>query len=1052
MDEQPFLPFDDAPVAPSKDAPATRPPEPPPPPGSPLIASLARACAQSPLAEKVLIAPSLFVGHAIVERLAREGHDWTNLRVETVGTLALQLVGADLAREGLRLLSRAQALALVEQACGEFLRPGGYFAALRDRPGFHRALQRTFEELRGAGIPAADLPSKAFADRRKRDELRGILARYEAALAASRWVDRPEVLRRALDAARTGRLLPGERLYLEPRGLELSAVERTFLERITGGRLETLETESRDGWTERAARASLFRATGEENEIREVFRRILASGIAFDEVEVVSTEPRLYSALGWELAREHLVPCTFASGVVVTFTRPGQTALAFLEWIAGGFAAESLRRALSSATVTLSRLPGGPEAPGARAAGRALREARVGWGMARHRTALDRLVAELEKPDEGGREDDDADEDERRERARRRERRLAAARRARDFVKRSLELAACAAGGGEEKSCDLRALARATRTFVTDFARLSDELDGSALAGLQKLLEELELLAPAALAPVEAATRLADAVRGLSVESDRARPGHVHFTDAAAGGFAGRRHAFFVGLDEGRHPGADLEDPVLLDAERRAINEALAPATLPLSRDRPRDAARLLETCLARYAGTVTASYSSWKLRSLDYQSEQFPSPFFLELYRAAAGNAHADYTDLAAALPDAAGFSPSVAGAQSPALDETEWFLSQLTRARGTWAGAAEEAVAALYPHLRDGRRAEEARASDAFTVYDGWVSAGTPELDPRRGGEPQSASRLQLLAACPFRYFVRYVLGVDAPETAERDRTRWLDPLAAGQLLHDVFRQFFETITAAGEKPSVARHGALIEEIAAGQIRVWTERIPPRSEISFGERREELLFACRAFLRLEEEHCREVTPRFFEVPFGMPRAELRARIASREPVAIDAGGGRTFLLRGSIDRVDEGADGEFQVWDYKTGGTFGFSESRGLAGGRRIQYALYALALEVLLGRAGLPAGVSHSGYFFPGRKGEGQRFRMPLDLEKTRAILNRLMDLLAAGAFPHAADPDDCAFCDFESVCGGITAASRRAKCKLATATLPALRAFREMHEEE
>ncbi|HEY2798460.1 MAG TPA: PD-(D/E)XK nuclease family protein [Thermoanaerobaculia bacterium] len=1044
MAEQPFLPFDEVSAAPT--------PEPPPPAGSPLIASLALACERAPLAEKVLIAPSLFVGHALAERLAREGHAWSNLRVDTVRTIALQLVGPDLARDGLRLLSRAQALALVEQACGEFLRPGGYFAALRDRPGFHRALQRTFEELRGAAIPAADLPEEAFTDPRKREELRGILARYEAALAASRWVDRAEVLRRALEAAAAGRRLPGERLFLAPRGVELSAVERALLERLADGRLETLETETPDAWTAAAARAALFRATGEENEIREVFRRVLASGTAFDEVEIVSTDPRLYSALCWELAREHGVPCTFSAGIAVTFTKPGQAALAFLDWIAAGFAAESLRRALSSATLTLSRLgsgPGSSDAPGARAAGRALREARVGWGMARHRTALDRLVAELERPEEGGREDDDAGEDERRERARRRQRRLAAARAARDFVRRSLELAECA-GGSERESCDLRALARATRTFMTEFARIADALDGAALAGLQKLLEELELLSPAALAPSEAAERLADAVRGLSVESDRARPGRVHVTDVSAGGFSGRRHAFLLGLDEGRHPGADLEDPVLLDAERRAINRALAPAALPLFRDRPREASRALGACMARFGGNVTVSYSSWKLRSLDQQSEQFPSPFFLAVYREASGNARADYTDLAAALPEVAGFAPAALG--TAALDESEWWLAQLTRARGTTGGAAADAVAALHPHLEDGRRAEEARASDAFTVYDGWVRGGTPELDPRLGGDPQSASRLQLLAACPFRYFVRYVLGVEIPETTERDRLRWLDPLAAGQLLHDVFRLFFETITARGEKPGVERHTALIEEIADGQIRVWTERIPPRSELSFGQRREELLFACRAFLRLEEEHCREVTPRFFEVPFGMPRADLRASIASREPVAIDAGGGRSFLLRGKIDRVDEGADGAFEVWDYKTGTAFGFSEARGLQGGRRIQYALYALALETLLGRAGLTPRVSQSGYFFPGRRGEGQRFRMPLDREKARETLNRLMDLLAAGAFPHAVDPGDCSFCDYESVCGGAGPASARSRCKLEASNLRELRAFREMHEEE
>jgi RecB family exonuclease len=1031
MAEQPLLPFED-------------PGEPPKPAGSSLLAALARACVDRPLEEKILIGPSLSVGHTLVERLAREGHPWMNLRVETIRTLALELVGPELTREGLRLVSRAQALALVEQACGEFLAPGSYFGELRDRPGFHRALQRTFDELRAAGISPAALPPGAFADRRKRDELRGIFARYEAALSAARFVDRAEVLRRALAAAEGGRRLSGERVYLLPEGLELSAVERAVLDRLAGGRFETLEAEPAASWEAVAAKAALFRATGEENEIREVFRRVIARGVPFDEVEIVHTDASTYPALVWELSREHGVPCTFSGGVAVTFTRPGQAALAFLDWIAQGFAADVLRRALASATLTLSRLPGGGDnAPGARAAGRALREARVGWGADRHRASIERLVVELAKPNEGSREDDDAGEEERLERGRRRERRLAAARGARAFVLRALELSACAAG----KACDLRALARGARVFVTEFARVSDDLDGAALTGLEKLLTELEMLPPAALPPAEAAARIADAVRSLSVESDRARPGRIHVSDVAAGGFSGRRHVFLLGLDEVRHPGADLEDPVLLDAERHTINRALSHAALALYRDRPRDATRALAACLARLPGEVTVGYSNWKLRSLDQQSEQFPSPFFLDVYRAASRRPDADYTELLAALPRAAGFAPG----PDAALDETEWWLSTLARSGRVGGGAAAGAVARLYPHLGDGRTAEDARASDAFTVYDGWVRSGTPELDPRESGDPQSASRLEMLAACPFRYFVRHVLGVEAPETLERDRSRWLDPLMAGSLLHEVFRLFFERITAAGEKPDAARHAVLIEEIADGQIGVWREKVPPRSELSFGERREELLFACRVFLRLEEEHCRTLFPRFFEVPFGLPRADLRASIASREPVSISAGGGKHFFLRGSIDRVDEAEDGTFHVWDYKTGGAFRYREARGLNGGRQIQYALYALALEALLERAGLKPQVSHSGYFFPGRRGEGQRLRMALDFGQTRDVLNRLMDLLAAGTFPHAADPDDCSFCDFEAICGGGAAAASRAKAKLEGAPLPALKAFREIHGE-
>ncbi|HSS45638.1 MAG TPA: PD-(D/E)XK nuclease family protein, partial [Thermoanaerobaculia bacterium] len=282
------------------------------------------------------------------------------------------------------------------------------------------------------------------------------------------------------------------------------------------------------------------------------------------------------------------------------------------------------------------------------------------------------------------------------------------------------------------------------------------------------------------------------------------------------------------------------------------------------------------------------------------------------------------------------------------------------------------------------------------------------------------------------------------------ERDATRWLDPMTAGSLLHEVFRLFFERITQEAQRPDLARHLALLESIAQERIAAWREKIAPPSELAFVQGREEILFACRTFLKLEEVHCREVTPRFFEVPFGLPRAPLGAAVASREPVPISLPGGQSFLLRGSIDRIDEASDGSFEVWDYKTGGTWRHKEELGIHGGRQIQHALYAMALEELLSRAGIRATVSGSGYFFPGRRGEGQRFRMPLDPEETQDVLRRLFDLLRAGAFPHAVDKEDCRFCDYEMVCGGAQLACRRAKEKLAKTALPVLKAFGEIHE--
>src|SRR5262249_60214429 len=91
-----------------------------------------------------------------------------------------------------------------------------------------------------------------------------------------------------------------------------------------------------------------------------------------------------YPSLIWELSREHGIPFTFAGGIPVTYTRPGQAALAFLDWIGQGFAADALRRGLAAGSLTLSRSDGGADRVSAAAARRGLREAGGGWGRGRH--------------------------------------------------------------------------------------------------------------------------------------------------------------------------------------------------------------------------------------------------------------------------------------------------------------------------------------------------------------------------------------------------------------------------------------------------------------------------------------------------------------------------------------------------------------------------------------------------------------------------------------------------------------------------------------------
>src|SRR5438045_9150258 len=104
-----------------------------------LISRLAEVCRENLLAEKILVVPSLAIGHQIADAVAQSGTPWVNLRVETMRTLADAVTGFDLARECVTVLSRAQALALIERACARVLDKSAYFAALADRPRRHPA-------------------------------------------------------------------------------------------------------------------------------------------------------------------------------------------------------------------------------------------------------------------------------------------------------------------------------------------------------------------------------------------------------------------------------------------------------------------------------------------------------------------------------------------------------------------------------------------------------------------------------------------------------------------------------------------------------------------------------------------------------------------------------------------------------------------------------------------------------------------------------------------------------------------------------------------------
>jgi hypothetical protein len=341
------------------------------------LTSLASICRDNVLREKILVVPSLAIGHQIADAVAQGGTPWVNLRAETVRTIADAIAGFDLAQEGLTVLSRAQALAIVERVCDDVLDDASYFGALKDRPGLHRAIQRSVDDLRHAGLKPAGIPGSAFEDPHKADDLARILEAYERELTGGRFVDRFGVLARAIRLLENGaaKPWPPDTLWIVADELELTNAEERLLSLASGDALQKLtpeETPPDD--------VSFRRAAGEENELRSAFRSILDEAVPFDSAEIVYTTREPYLPLAFELAAEHEVPCTFAEGIASHFTRPGQAVLGFFSWIADGWNAAHLQRIARSGAIAF----GSELAIKPWTFARVMRKAGIGWGRDRH--------------------------------------------------------------------------------------------------------------------------------------------------------------------------------------------------------------------------------------------------------------------------------------------------------------------------------------------------------------------------------------------------------------------------------------------------------------------------------------------------------------------------------------------------------------------------------------------------------------------------------------------------------------------------------------------
>ena len=1026
-----------------------------------LAQSIAELCEERTWEEKWLLAPSLRVGFQWLDAVTRWVGPVLNARVKTFAVMALELAAPEMERRALAFMRGLRSEVLVADLLARLGEGGGYLSRLGTGPGMVRAVGATLRDLRLAGLLATDLAPRLFEVPDKGREMISLLAAYEEGLASRNLVDYAGVLR--LAAARLqgdASALPAGLLVAMPEDMagELHGLERSLWEAIPEGRRVTLETDlphssaagrasdaSLLAWVSRPEEApfprhdgtaEIFRAVGEVNEVREVLRRCVEGGIPFDEVEILHTDAATYVPLVYELCSSLAdepggpVPVTFSEGIPVRYSRPGRALTAWLSWLGEDFPQSTLVRMIQDGLLEID--PKAQAAWGFTRPGAVLRALPIGKGRERYLAAIDAELASLawrssrEEPAEEGTL----------------EREGYGAQKA--DILRSLrglvrDLLAYAPGpGGSE-----RELLEGAASFLLRRARGVNEFDAYAR---KRLLDEIEELA-ACLPPGDPAfpdlagwlSRLAG---HSTVEGKGPRPACLYVAPLAQGGHSGRMHTFILGMDDGRFPGAVLQDPLLLDTERSAISEDLSTAA-----DRAAASLEGFARVAARTRGTVTLSYCC---HSLADDREMFPSPAVLAAYRILSGNREGVLDDLLAWLPEPVSFAPRDPGR---CIDPMQWWLCRLCGE--TPVEDAEAVVSRAFPHLGRGLEARRARESDLFTPYDGNVPEAGEDLDPTRPDGPVlSARRLEMLGRCPLEYFLAYVLDIKPPEEYQADTSRWLDPRERGDLLHAVFHRFLFRLREEGRPPSLQRDWDALEEILDAEISAWSRaKPPPNREVLQGEV-EDLRRSARIFLQEEEICCRDRRPLYFEVAVGMETRGEGGPIDSPTPIEITLPGGKTIRVRGYIDRVDEvGGSGSnrFAVCDYKTGSSWGYKEADPFRQGRRVQNFIYLEQAASCLAGRHPGAEVTSFEYFFPGTKAHGERCGWDAGtLQEGRQVLGELCEMLSRGCFPFTDNADDVdeAVCDYRAAFGEVEKAVQAMQAKLSNPANAPLAPFRRL----
>jgi hypothetical protein len=521
------------------------------------------------------------------------------------------------------------------------------------------------------------------------------------------------------------------------------------------------------------------------------------------------------------------------------------------------------------------------------------------------------------------------------------------------------------------------ALARSLREILTrEFRVVLDdsreaERDRRAVEALFALLSDLEGI-PGERVPWPGMAEALDWFAGILAgqrlftgeRGGMRAPGVVVFGDATAMRGVTADRVLVLSVNEDACPAQLEEDPLLPDEDRGELNRLLAQSDLPDALSLRRRNASEEKLLFALPAASVRREIAFSVRRTDGAGGKTRPSRYLVHLLSRFAGPSvfSEEWEQASGAVVERLPRSPFAALAGAGPRSPKE-------KALQAWrSGGMDPAPGVPWPRILRTLSAWGARATGA-ALYPGPAVPGTLPSS-------HSASALEELARCPYRYFLHRILRLDPPDEPEEAVS--LSPAEMGEVAHDILRILGK---AASEGKGWGDCAAAARKAASRFSRERTSGLPGLFRIQ-----------CLGIARDVERVAAWERQREADGP-GWRVAGVETSFAFAAPPLP--------AFRGRVDRLDRGPTGEARVVDYKYG-----DPKRGIV---PVPWICHGLSHQVPVYMAWartlgpVPPRVSVALYFLRGDFAavEGPSWEDVGDA--WTAALSGWLSLVASGAFP-------------------------------------------------